>query len=70
MNTVPNVRLSDASLFILSRYARYTSPSLAGTTQLTNHEMYRISVELRRLMMKPVSRSSRCQRFPRSGNPR
>ena len=62
MKTVPNVRLSDATLFILSRYARYTSPSLAGTTQLTSHDRYRISTESRSPMTKPVSRRSRSQR--------
>ena len=47
MNTVPNVRLSDTGLLIFRRYARYRSPSLAGTRQLTVHEMKMISVASR-----------------------
>jgi hypothetical protein len=52
-------RLSEASLFILSRISAIDVAELAGTTQLTNHEMYRISTESRRPMMKPVSWRSR-----------
>ena len=47
MNTVPTVRLSETGLLILRRYARYRSPSLAGTRQLTSHERRMISVESR-----------------------
>ena len=44
MKTVPRVREPDTSALILSRNARYRSPSLAGTRQFTVHDRNRISV--------------------------
>ena len=70
MNTVPKVLLSDAVLLILRRYARYRSPSLAGTTQLTSHDRKMMTVESLVPMMNSVPRSRAFQRQPRSGKPR
>ena len=69
MNTVPNVRDSDAVLLILRRYARYTSPSLAGTRQFTVHDRNRISVASLVPTRIPAPLSSIDQRKPRIGKP-
>ena len=69
MKTVPNVRLRETAALSRRRYARYRSPSLAGTRQLTSHEMKMISVESRVLSGYPVARTRTAQRRPRIGKP-
>jgi hypothetical protein len=56
-------------LLIFSRYARYTSPSLAGTTQFTSQDRKMISIESFVRIRRPVPWSRVAQRSPRSGNP-
>ena len=69
MNTVPSVRDPDTFALILSRNARYRSPSLAGTRQLTVHERNRISVESLTPTLMPAPLSRIAQRRPRIGKP-
>ena len=69
MKIVPSVLEPETSALILSRNARYRSPSLAGTRQFTVHDRNRISVAsfVPTRMPAPFSRSA--QRAPRIGKP-
>ena len=58
MKTVPTVRDIEAPKLARRRYARYRSPSLAGTRQFTNHERNRISVASRKPTDVPVRAST------------
>ena len=69
MNTVPRVRDPDTLALILSRNARYRSPSLAGTRQLTVHDRNRISVASLTPTLIPAPLSRIAQRRPRIGKP-
>src|SRR5437660_1410367 len=63
---VPSALLAETRSLARAKYARYTSPIFAGTTQLTKNDVMTMPVSGLAGRSSPALRSSTCQRTPRT----